>query len=436
MAAATLCFSKATPVITKIKDSLRIFCGGFGLKAVLSYLPPIAMAWIFFILYLNNIRQADPETFKVALAFGLLGVAGGSLIVILLVIDTVPALRNIVAITHQLQKGETALDIPYRFRSDEIGQFAQALETFRQTAIAKEKLQSEQQALRQQAEDHRRRAGKDMAASFTQIFSTMIAGIMGALKKQEGCAGQLEEAVATAAGAVDIVSAAAHETHENMSSVAVATEELAASSNHIGQQARESRNIAEAAVMGVEQTSKQAEMLETAAQRIGDVVALIGNIASQTNLLALNATIEAARAGEVGKGFTVVADEVKALANQTSTATKEIAGHIELIQNAISLMVQNVSAFAGPITRSLEISQSIETAVGKQFTATSKIANNIRTTTQNVALAEESMVTLGNAVRKVSTISLDVLADAQTCQNECAKMRNEVASFTERSEQA
>ena len=70
------------------------------------------------------------------------------------------------------------------------------------------------------------------------------------------------------------------------------------------------------------------------AQKIGDVVKLIRNIAGQTNLLALNATIEAARAGEAGKGFAVVASEVKSLAVQTAKATEEIANHILAVQNS------------------------------------------------------------------------------------------------------
>src|SRR3546814_11080388 len=88
------------------------------------------------------------------------------------------------------------------------------------------------------------------------------------------------------------------------------------------------------AVTEAERTNVQVQGLAAAAQKIGEVVQLITDIASQTNLLALNATIEAARAGEAGKGFAVVASEVKNLANETAKATDEVTGQITGIQAA------------------------------------------------------------------------------------------------------
>src|SRR4029079_7281336 len=82
------------------------------------------------------------------------------------------------------------------------------------------------------------------------------------------------------------------------------------------------------------QATEMVSSLASAAEKIGDVLRLIGAIASQTNLLALNATIEAARAGDAGRGFAVVASEVKDLANQTAKATDEIAGQVASIQAA------------------------------------------------------------------------------------------------------
>src|SRR6202035_3047452 len=86
-------------------------------------------------------------------------------------------------------------------------------------------------------------------------------------------------------------------------------------------------------------TNQQIGGLAQAAQKIGDVVKLIQDVAGQTNLLALNATIEAARAGDAGRGFAVVASEVKSLAVQTAKATEEIAGQILSVQSSTTSAV-------------------------------------------------------------------------------------------------
>ena len=86
--------------------------------------------------------------------------------------------------------------------------------------------------------------------------------------------------------------------------------------------------------------------LAAAANRIGEVVQLINDIASQTNLLALNATVEAARAGEAGKGFAVVASEVKNLANQTAKATEDIQSQVQDIQGQTDGAVKAIGAIA------------------------------------------------------------------------------------------
>src|SRR5437667_10612689 len=102
--------------------------------------------------------------------------------------------------------------------------------------------------------------------------------------------------------------------------------------------------MAQKAVGEANQTAGQVKCLEEAAQKIGEVVQLINDIASQTNLLALNATIEAARAGEAGKGFAMVAAEVKSLANQTAKATEEVGQRINQIQGATKGTVEAIAS--------------------------------------------------------------------------------------------
>src|SRR5207253_10906343 len=118
--------------------------------------------------------------------------------------------------------------------------------------------------------------------------------------------------------------------------------------------------------------------LSSAASRIGDVVKMITAIAEQTNLLALNATIEAARAGEAGRGFAVVASEVKALASQTAKATDEIGTQIAAMQTATQDSVGAIKEIGGTIGRIAEIATTIAAAVEEQGATTQEIARNVQ----------------------------------------------------------
>ena len=133
------------------------------------------------------------------------------------------------------------------------------------------------------------------------------------------------------------------------------------------------------AVSEAERTNATVKELNEAAGRIGDVVKLITDIAEQTNLLALNATIEAARAGEAGRGFAVVASEVKALAGQTAKATEEIGAQIAGMQQATMRSIEAIGAIERTIREIGEISGAIAAAVTEQGAATQEIARSVET---------------------------------------------------------
>ena len=171
--------------------------------------------------------------------------------------------------------------------------------------------------------------------------------------------------------------AAAEQTSANVQTVASATEELSLSIRHIGEQVAYSTQIANRAARVTELTTSRVTGLTDAAREIGQVLTMITEIASRTNLLALNATIEAARAGDAGKGFTVVAHEVKSLAQQTATATEHIARQVADIRTATAEAVTAIRSICETITDINEVSASISAAVEEQGAATAEIVRNI-----------------------------------------------------------
>jgi len=159
--------------------------------------------------------------------------------------------------------------------------------------------------------------------------------------------------------------------------VAAAAEELSSSIAEIGRQVSHSAGVAGGAVDESQRASKQIDGLAEAAQKIGQVVDIIQDIASQTHLLALNATIEAARAGDAGKGFAVVASEVKSLANQTANATEEISTQVAEIQGATQSAVESNESITKTISEINEIASTIASAVEEQDAATQEVSSNI-----------------------------------------------------------
>jgi methyl-accepting chemotaxis protein len=171
--------------------------------------------------------------------------------------------------------------------------------------------------------------------------------------------------------------AGAEQTNQQATMVASASEELAASVNEIAQQVTEASRIAASAVSEANKSEESVSLLISAAEKIGDVVELINSIASQTNLLALNATIEAARAGEAGRGFSVVASEVKALAAQTAKATEEIKVQVGGIQTSSQSTAQSIKEIARVINNVSAINTAISGAVEEQSAATREVTQNI-----------------------------------------------------------
>ncbi len=295
----------------------------------------------------------------------------------LLLRRTLRPLAALQAATDRIAGGALEDAVPGADRRDELGALARSLAALRDNALEARRLAAEAEAARQEASAARRRSRAELAGQLEQEMGAML----GTLTQSVRELGQLGESLATGAGQATaqagMAAAGAAEANGSVQTVAAAAEQLASSVAEITRQVTQAADVARRAVERARETDAAVSGLVDGAQRVGDVVRLIADIAGQTNLLALNATIEAARAGEAGKGFAVVASEVKQLAAQTGKATEEIGQQITAIQGATAGAANSIRGIAAVVGEIDQIAATIAAAVEQQGAATREIARNV-----------------------------------------------------------
>jgi methyl-accepting chemotaxis protein len=330
----------------------------------------------------------------------------------------------------ELAGGNFDVVLPGLGRKDELGEMAGAVEEFKVQAIAKAERDAASQENQNKASSAARRAELiRFADDFEAAVGAIVSNVSASAVQLESAAGTLTRTAETTQSLSSQVAGASEEASSNMQSVASATEELSTSVDEIGRRVRESNKIAEAAVLQAEQTDGRIGKLSRAAQEIGDVVKLITAIAEQTNLLALNATIEAARAGEAGRGFAVVASEVKSLASQTAKATDEISSHILGMQGATQESVAAIKEIGGTIGKISEIASSIASAVEQQGSATQEIARSVQNVAQGTKEAAANIMQVNRGATETGSASEEVLNSAKMLSTESTRLREELDRF-------
>jgi methyl-accepting chemotaxis protein len=265
---------------------------------------------------------AESRTKVMVIALGVMALILGSLIAVLIAGSLTSAISRMLLLIEQIAANDLAMQDMEITSRDEVGKAGMALNQM------KNNLRGIIQEIAATAE-HVASASEEISASATQQAQSA--------ETQKDQAAQVANAMQQMSSTVLLVS-------ENSNSAAESSRHAAETARHGGTIVEETLNKMQAIAESVASTAKKVEELGKSSDQIGRIIGVIDDIADQTNLLALNAAIEAARAGEQGRGFAVVADEVRKLAERTTTATKEIANMIRNIQDETKIAVSAMEA--------------------------------------------------------------------------------------------
>ena len=338
--------------------------------------------------------------------------------------NTARPILDLATVMREIAAGQTDRKITAMSRQDELGQMAAAVDIFRLGLIEATELREKRKTEREETLAKVKAAIAQIAVNVEASTAQLMAEVATAMKQVTSSSSEMDGSARKVMDDTQRVAAAAEESQASLATVSSSAEELAASIRSISAEMSTSLSATDDAVNAGHDAQQKIDSLSHSVERIGEVAAVISDIAEQTNLLALNATIEAARAGEAGKGFAVVASEVKSLANQTAKSTDEISTQIAEIQASTNAAVISFENITNALSRVQETAGTIASAIDSQSAATEEIAQN----TDETKTAGEEVARSVTSVSAEATRTSKLTNDLNQIIESVSKMVGDLSS--------
>lgn len=340
----------------------------------------------------------------------------------------VAPLRQLTTAVIALAARDHAVGIPYQGRRDEVGCMAQALQALRQDAIDFERLTRQSSAEQSANLERAQRVGALCEAFHEDTRVTIDAALTSASSMRSGVATSTSLVAEVETRTTD-VAAANSQTLAEVRAIVGASDKLTGAIGSLAEQVGISASIAGDAKRAVVQATARMTELSEATAKIGEVTSLIQQISAQTNLLALNATIEAARAGDAGKGFAIVAGEVKTLANRTAQATHDITSQIALVKTAADGVGCVIDEIAETVSEINRLGERVAEAVEGQRRETGAIGGHVEQAVGGMDAVASTVSTMQVVASQTGKAANDMAHSVERLTEDAEQLTRQISTF-------
>ncbi|WP_300528473.1 nitrate- and nitrite sensing domain-containing protein [Maricaulis sp.] len=362
----------------------------------------------------------------IVFAVALLVTIGTIWLSVVVTLGVVSPIKRIATNLDDITQGCDKIDIKGAERQDEIGSLARAAKAFLADSAQRRMLERKQAEQEKASLEQRTTMMRTMSEEVESSSERSLGRVVTSATDIRERAMSVRESLVTASETAQTMVDEATRSREQSGEAAEQADQLIVAINEVTEQITRSDELARDAVQRAEVSSQTVGELRDAASQIGNFVEIINDLAEQTNLLALNATIEAARAGEAGKGFAVVASEVKALASQTNKSASEIHERVAGIQDRTAEAVDAISAISGSIATLSEVTTAVSAAMEEQRASTESFRTFVEETRQATGRVAGGVQSISEAAEKAASEAREFAGTAEDMADMSELARHEI----------